>query len=78
MRIFVTGRANIQAEIGKRLAGQVKSVSLGTSEDDSAIRVFIQIAIMYTKPTNLIHQNCLLMIYSFFIEFILILMYHIY
>ena len=34
MRVFITGRPKIQAEIGKLLAGQVKSVSLSTSKDD--------------------------------------------
>jgi len=34
IRIFITGRPNIQAEIGKRLAGQVKGVSLNTNQDD--------------------------------------------
>jgi len=34
MRIFIAGRPNIQAEIGKRLAGRAKSVCLGTSKDD--------------------------------------------
>ena len=34
MRISTTGRPKIQAEIGKRLVGQVKSVFLSTSKDD--------------------------------------------
>jgi len=34
MRIFMIGRPHIRAEIEKRLAGQVKSVSLGPSKDD--------------------------------------------
>jgi len=33
MRIFITGRPNIQAEIRKRLVKRVKSVSPGTSKD---------------------------------------------
>jgi len=33
MRIFITGRPNIQAEIRKRLAKRVKSVSPGTGKD---------------------------------------------
>jgi len=33
MRRFITGRPNIQAEIRKRLAKRVKSVSPGTSRD---------------------------------------------
>jgi len=33
MRIFITGRPNIQVEIRKRLAKRAKSVSPGTSKD---------------------------------------------
>ena len=34
IRIFIIGRPHIQAEIEKRLAGRVTSVSLGSSKDD--------------------------------------------
>jgi len=34
IRIFIIGRPHIRAEIEKRLAGWVKSVSLGPSKDD--------------------------------------------
>jgi len=34
MRVFIIGRPHIRAEIEKRLAGRVRSVSLGPSKDD--------------------------------------------
>ena len=34
VRVFTTGRPTIQAEIGKRPAGQVKNVFISTSKDD--------------------------------------------
>ena len=33
-RIFVTGRPHIQPEIGRRLPGRVKTLSIGTKRDD--------------------------------------------